>query len=457
MIESADRFQPRGLYVIAATEAWERFSYYGMSALVMLYMVQSLFQPGSIGSVYGLGILRHALEAIYGPLSNQALASQLFGFYAGLVYLTPLIGGFLADRLIGIRMAVVAGLVLLACGHLMMTFDETFLVALGCLVCGSGLVKGNLSAQLGKLYPDSDQTRRTRGFTLLAMTVNLGAMGGPLICGAVAESHGWHAAFGIAAALMAIGLATYLGGMRTLPRDLERKCAHHRNSLSRTDRATVLILIAVMIVALFQAIVYSQLFNVGIVWIEDHVERHTSLGSIPTPWFNSIDALASVISAPLLILLWRIQASRAKEPDFLHKIAIGAALTLLQVLLLALASSLAGPDKVNAFVVVLVLVGAGIAFNYHWPPLIALLSIAAPSAVNAMMINSAFLIFFVGNVIAGQLGILYEPLGPAAFWMLNAAVAATGLILTLTLREIVLRKRWPVLCPLGDDQPVHRR
>jgi len=435
MYPDAGEQQPRGLYVAAATEAWERFSYYGMSALVMLYMVEALFRPERISSVHGLAHVQAVLGGLYGPLSPQALASQIFGLYAGLVYLTPLLGGYVADRLLGVRRTVLAGLVLLTCGHFLMAFENHFLVALLLLVLGSGFVKGNLSAQVGSLYPPGEQARRTRGFALMSMSVNIGAVCGPLACGAAVQAYGWHAGFGVAATLMLTSLVIYVLGGKLLPDVAVRRTGCRRGRPAPGAHAIVGLLLIVIAVSLFQTIVYSQLFNTGLVWISEHVDRSTPFGRIPTPWFTSIDALASIASAPLLMRLWKAQAARGKEPDPLEKMAIGAALTGLQALVLALAAAIAGPGRVGAVPVILVLMSAGIAFNFHWPPLVALISLAAPKAVNATMINTTFLTFFVGNLAAGQIAMLYQPLGPAAFWLLNAAIACAGVPLALVLRR----------------------
>jgi len=137
---------PKGLYYLAFTEAWERFSYYGMTALVVLYMVNQLLLPGHVEYVVGFEALRAALESVRGPLSAQALASQIFGLYAGFVYFTPLLGGLVADRWIGQRNAVVIGALSMTGGHLAMAFEQSFLLALLLLVVGSGFLKGNISA-----------------------------------------------------------------------------------------------------------------------------------------------------------------------------------------------------------------------------------------------------------------------------------------------------------------------
>ena len=214
---------PKGLFYLAFTEAWERFSYYGMTALVVLYMVNQLLLPGHVEHIGGFSGFRAAVESLVGPLSTQALASQIFGLYSGFVYFTPLLGGMIADRWIGQRNAVVIGALSMSAGHIAMTFDQSFLLALLLLVIGSGFLKGNISAQVGALYPPEDEARRTRGFVIFSTAINIGAVAGPLLCGLLAQVYGWHYGFGIAAIFMLLGLATYLYGYRYLPARVERR------------------------------------------------------------------------------------------------------------------------------------------------------------------------------------------------------------------------------------------
>ncbi len=214
---------PRGLFYLAFTEGWERFSYYGMTALLALYMVNQLLLPGHIEQIAGFARFRAAVESLVGPLSTQALASQIFGLYSGFVYFTPLLGGMIADRWIGQRNGVVIGALSMSAGHIAMTFDKSFLLALLLLVIGSGFLKGNISAQVGALYPPEDEARRTRGFIIFSTAINVGAVAGPLFCGLLAQVYGWHYGFGVAAIFMLVGLATYLYGYRYLPARVERR------------------------------------------------------------------------------------------------------------------------------------------------------------------------------------------------------------------------------------------
>jgi len=262
--------QPKGLFYLAFTEAWERFSFYGMTALVVLYMVNQLLLPGHVEHIGGFSGFRAALESIVGPLSTQALASQIFGLYSGFVYFTPLLGGMIADRWIGQRNAVVIGALSMSGGHIAMTFDQSFLLALLLLVVGSGFLKGNISAQVGALYPPEDEARRTRGFVIFSTGINIGAVIGPLLCGLLAQLYGWHYGFGIAAIFMLLGLATYLYGYRYLPARVERR-KFEGARLTAAERGIVYALVVVMIITIFQSTSYYQLYNVNPIWIQQHV------------------------------------------------------------------------------------------------------------------------------------------------------------------------------------------
>src|SRR5436190_16828270 len=164
---------PRGLGYIAFAEAWERFSYYGMQALLVLYMVHRLLLPGHVEHVAGFESFRHTIEIFRGSLSVQALASTIFGLYTGLVYLTPIAGGLIADRILGRTRTITIGALLMSAGHFLMAFDVTFLLALTCLLTGVGCFKGNLASQVGALYPVGDN-RRADAFQIYYLFINGG-------------------------------------------------------------------------------------------------------------------------------------------------------------------------------------------------------------------------------------------------------------------------------------------
>ena len=210
---------PIGLFILFLTEMWERFSFYGMRALLVLYMTQHLIQAAQSGAdIVGFNSLQAALETIFGPLAIQPLASQIYGLYTGFVYFTPLFGGIIADRFLGQRKTVVIGGVLMAVGHFMMAFEAYFLIALMLLILGNGCFKPNISTQVGNLYPVGDP-RRDGAFTIFYMGINLGAFFAPLVCGTLGQRYGWHYGFGAAGVGMVIGLIIYLAGQKYLGED----------------------------------------------------------------------------------------------------------------------------------------------------------------------------------------------------------------------------------------------
>lgn len=428
----ADEFfgHPRGLAYLAFTEAWERFSYYGMSALLVLYMVDQLLLPGHVEHVLGFGSFRHALETLFGPLSRQALASQIFGLYSGFVYFTPVLGGWIADRWIGQRSAVVLGALCMSGGHVAMAFDQSFLVALLLLVVGSGLLKGNISAQVGGLYPATDEARRTRGFAVFSTAINFGAVVGPLACGFLGERYGWHIGFGTAALFMLGGLATYLSGYRYLPAKIERKMLAEA-PMKKHDWIVVAALGAVMAIAVFQSIAYYQLANVLPIWLQEHGDMNAGGFLVPIPWYQSIDPLFSILFVPVLFALWRFQERHGGEPSELGKIGQGAWLCAFANLILVAAIIAAGPHRVLWIWPFLYCALQGIAFVYYWPTLLALVSRAAPAKINATMMGICFLTLFVANNLIGWIGTFYEQLGPLDFWLLHAGIAAFGGLLVL--------------------------
>ena len=439
---------PRGLLFLAFTEAWERFSFYGMTALLVLYMVNQLLLPGHVEHVAGFAPFRAGLEAVFGPLTNIAFASQVFGLYAGLVYFTPFFGGLIADRWIGQRSAVVIGALSMSAGHLAMAFDQSFLLALVLLITGSGFLKGNISAQVGALYPADDEARRTRGFAIFSMAINFGAVVGPLVCGALAQAYGWHYGFGMAAVFMLGGLATYLYGYRYLPAKVERR-RHDGGPLTRDDWRILAALVVVMLISVFQSVSYYQLGNMLPVWLQQAVDLHVGGFAIPVPWYQSIDPLVSIVAVPVLFGLWRFQASRRGEPGELAKIGTGAFMAGASNLILVAASMGLLGTPVSPIWPALYCTGMGVAFLYYWPTLLALVSRAAPARVNATMMGITFMSLFVSNTIIGWLGRFYEPLGPTRFWMMHAAIGAAGGVLVILLARPLGR-----VLGSGTPQPI---
>ena len=423
---------PRGLAYLAFTEMWERFSYYGMTALLALYMTKQLLLPGHAEHVAGLAALRHLFE-LRGPMSDVAFASLIYGWYSGLVYFTPVLGGLVADRWLGTRATVVLGALLMSAGHLAMSFDWSFLTALLLLIAGSGCLKGNISAQVGQLYPPDEETRRTGGFTIFSAAINIGAVLGPLGCGAVAAIYGWHAGFALAAGLMILALVIYLSGQRHLPgKAAAAEPGEALPPLSREERRRVAFLILAIALTVLPNVAYPMIWNIGILFIDGHVSLATPFGAIPASWFNSLDAFASIIVVPPLVALWAWQARRGKEPSDVARIGIGCAIAGVSALFMTTGALMPGTDgKVGVIWPILCFFGMGFAFIWYWPVLLALISLAAPRKVNSTLMGASFLSLFVGSVIMGWVGSFYDQMSPAAFWAVDAAIGFAGALLVL--------------------------
>ena len=437
---------PRGLAYLVFAETWERFSYYGMQALLVLYMGQQLLLPGHVERVAGFATFRTWIEQLYGPLSTAALASVIFGLYAGGVYLTPLAGGFIADRFLGRTVTVTIGAVLMAAGHLLMAFEVTFLVALTCLLLGVGCFKGNIASQVGELYAPGD-LRRADAFQIYYLGINVAVIVSPLVCGTLGQKVAWHWGFGAAGVGMLVGLAVYLSGRRWLPPSTPRTRAGDRRSprLSRSDWSKILVLVALLPVMAVSELGNQQVYNAYLVWGDAQYARTFFGFEAPVTWLLSIDAVLGLTMILVWVAFWRMWSRSRREPDEIVKLAIGAAISALAPLLLALGTLRAAAigGKVS--------LGWGLGFHLVnnlgyallFPVGLALYSRASPRAIAGLMIGVYYLHLFTANMVVGRLGGLLETLGAVPFWLLHSGLMAAGCAI-LGVFAVAFR---PVLAP----------
>ena len=415
--------------MLFTAEMWERFSYFGNAALVVLYMVKYLFDPVRIETVVGFATVKTALEFLFGRLDPQPLASLLFGFYTGLAYSMPIVGGLLADRLLGQRRTVIIGGVLMACGHFMMAAEALFLFALLLLILGIGAFKPNISTQVGALYATGDN-RRDRGYAIFYIGINIGASLAPLICGTLAAAFGWHYGFAAAGIGMLISLGIYLAGQRTLPPDNlpSARATHERIPLDRHERRVVLALVGICALVAFFWAAFDQQGNTILLWAEDFTDRTLHLGGwtmeIPTAWFLSLNPLMIFVVAPLLIRWWSLQARRGREPPALRKMVFGClCVAAANLVMLAAASAGAGAGKASPLWLVgyFVLVTIG---ELHLAPIgLALIATVAPVRIRSMMMGVWFAATLPGDILAGYLGGFWSSLTKDNFFLLIAAIA----------------------------------
>jgi POT family proton-dependent oligopeptide transporter len=237
--------------------------------------------------------------------------------------------------------------------------------------------------------------------------------------------------FGAAALFMLGALATYLSGYRYLPARVERKARLATAPLTANDRKIIAALLAAMAITILPHIAYYQLANVLPVWLEQHADMTAGGFQVPIPWYQSIDPLFSILCLPLLFALWRWQGrGSAREPSELLKIGTGSFICGGANLILVAAIA-ASPGRVLWIWPFLFCAVQGVGFMYFWPPLLSLVSRAAPPKVNATMMGSCFLVLFVANNLIGWIGTFYEKMTPTEFWSLHAGIGAAGGVLAI--------------------------
>jgi POT family proton-dependent oligopeptide transporter len=419
---------PKGLSFLFATEMWERFSYYGMRALLVLYMVKHLLQPGQAETVIGYGAIKAALEFLFGPLGVQPLSSHIYGFYTAFVYLTPVIGGLIADRWLGQRRTVVVGAVLMAIGHFMMAFEPLFLIALLTLILGNGAFKPNISTQVGGLYAPGDP-RRDRAFSIFYVGINIGAFFSPLVCGTLGEAYGWHYGFAAAGIGMLIGTFIYVAGWSTLPADELSLRAHEpKRPLDREEWRRILALAILFVpTALFWA-TYEQQGNTIALWADAQTDRTVNLlvwqGQIPVTWFQAFNPFMIFAFTPFIIALWAWQARRGREPSTVTKMAFGCFGVALANLVLLFAARQAGIGQASWLWLLVYFAIITLGELYLSPIGLSLVTKVAPARVVSTVMGLWLAAIFAGNFISGWLGSFWSTMDKPDFFLMIAAVAA---------------------------------
>ena len=445
-VDHADRAfagHPKGLGYLTFPELWERFSYYGMQNLLVLYMVNYLLLPGNAGQIIGFETFR----SLFG-LSNtegQPLASAIYGNYTAFVYLTPILGGLLADRLLGRRYTVLAGAIIMAMGHFLMAFNATFLFALICLVIGSGCFKGNIASQVGALYKPEDQ-RRADAFQIYYLGINLAGIVTPLVVGTLGEKVGWHYGFGAAGFGMLLALVIYISGQRYLPADIithRDKAAKKepRKPLTRTEWQAIMALVLLIPVLAFSIVPNNQIFNAYLVWGDQRFDLTFFGIRIPTTYLTSIDAVTSISFLAIVALFYRWYGKRWNEPDELTKMIIGAAFSVAGMLCLYMAAATTPADhKITLFWPMMFELLNSIGFAHLLPVSLALFARLAPVSLNAAVIGLYYLAFFGANKLVGYFGGFYESMATPTFWLMHAGFAA-GAGVVFLLFKLTLAKR----------------
>lgn len=305
---------PIGLFVLFFTEMWERFSYYGMRAILVLYLITEVAEKNP-----GLGWS-----------NGEALA--LYGWYTMMVYVMSIPGGIIADKLLGQRKSVMVGCVLLVAGHGILAVEEmwAFYSGLVLIVLGVGMLKPNISTMVGGLYKQGD-IRRDKGFTIFYIGINLGAFLSSLIVGYVGEVHGWHYGFGLAGIGMLLGLAVYMYGQKYLTHvgnyigasinEEERAASKRPLSKIEKDRVGVLFISFLLVIVFWGA--FEQAGGLMSIYTADNTNRFLMGFEIPASVFQSINAMFIIFFGTSIALFWANRKLKGKVSSSLFKMIVG--------------------------------------------------------------------------------------------------------------------------------------
>ncbi len=449
--ESTFLGHPVGLSLLFGTEMWERFAYYGMRALLTFYMVDFLFQPGEAAQVLGYTAVKHGLQAVYGPLGPQPLGALVYGFYTAFTYLTPLIGGAIADNLIGQRRAVIVGAVTMAAGEFLLMNPALFFIGLAVLVIGNGFFKANISTQVGGLYRPGDP-RIDRAYSIFYVGINLGALIAPIICGRLGHSAAgqpphWQYGYAAAGVGMLIGLCIYLFGLRKLPPDIRarRKAAASNAPLSRDDKRAVMALVLVAFFNLFFWACYEQQGITIALMAQNNTNLGTPLGTLLPEDVQSFNPFFIFTLTPLIVAFWAWQSRRKSEPSPVTKMAIGCAFTACTYAMLMLpAMSIDAGQKTSVLWLVAAMGTLTMGELYLSPVGLSLFSKAAPAKLASLMMGVNFLSNFAGNYMAGYLGSFWEAMTKTHYFAMIASITAVTAVaiglLNRVLRPVLERR-----------------
>jgi proton-dependent oligopeptide transporter, POT family len=431
-LEQADRHDraflghPTGLGFLGFTEACERFSYYSMQTLLVLYMVNYLLVPGRMDKVIGLDWLQ---MHVYRGISGQPLASAIFGTYTSLVYGTPILGGIIADKWLGRNRTLILGGVLMAIGHFLMAIESAFVFALFALLLGVGAFKGNIATQVGALYGRND-LRRAMAFQIFYIFINVSVIAAPLVSGTLGQKVGWEYGFGCAGVVMVLGLIIYLAGRRYLPAEElmgPKDEPALREPLTRGDWLCVVYLIILIPVLAVSLLTNQEIFNAYLTWGDQQFDltllNHTS------SWLITVDATVSFAMLVAVAAFWKWYGMRAREPDEITKMIIGSVFTVAGGLCLFMAALTQPPGgKISLFWPMLFELCNSIGFAHVLPISLALFSKISPKQITATVIGLYYLSFFIANAVVGYIGGLYSSLPTTTFWLIHVASAAFGLV-----------------------------
>lgn len=443
---------PKGLYLLFATEMWERFSYYGMRGLLTLYLTKAVIEGG-------LGF-------------NDANAGLLYGVYTGLVYLTPIFGGWLADNFIGQRKSITIGGIMMALGQFCLFFSSAtallpFYTGLLLLIIGNGFFKPNISTIVGQLYPAGDN-RKDAAFTIFYMGINLGAFLAPLVCGFLAEdyfavkdaqgvvkTYGFNYGFLAAGIGMVLGQLMfntlgqkYLGDLGKEPGAKVQKAKAAAEGtvdppLTKEEKDRLRVIIIMMLFNIFFWAGFEQAGSSISLYTDRFIDRGIGDWTVPTSWFQSVNPLFIVLLGPVFTILWTWLGKRGKEPNTIIKMGLGMILLGVGFFLMIGAALQRGGDVADTAIKadLMWLVGTYLIHTMGElclsPVGLSMVTKLAPLRLGSLMMGVWFLSSFIANFLSGYLVQFFASMGALTiFTIISAVVIGLGLVVLVISNQL---------------------
>ena len=389
-----------------------------MQAILVLYLADYLLQPGYVEHVVGMKALKSFLGVLYAPVGIQATAGAITGLFLALIYATPLLGGIVADRFLGRTRTIFLGAILMTVGHVLMSFDWSFVIAITTLLLGLGAA-GGLRAQVGALYT-LDDPRRSEAYQIYSLGVQAAVIVAPALCAYLALK-AWHWGFLAASSGMLIGLFVYMLGKHWLPNDSIASASVPRPSLTSAEKKTTVLLLGLLPVLALSALPNSEIFDGYLLWGREHYQL-TLLGHpFPVSSLVSLDGLVSTVCTIAVLGFWKLYSHRRPDPAEITKVAIGAFIASLGPLVLVIASWFyPAPHQVSLIWGIAFHTINDIGFSMSYAIGMALYSRAAPASLNTILVACFTLHLFLANLLIGKLSTLIGHVGDMPFWLIHS-------------------------------------
>jgi POT family proton-dependent oligopeptide transporter len=418
---------PKGLYILFFTEMWERFSYYGMRAILVLYMITEVSKDNP-----GLGW-------------EHALALSIYGWYTMAVYVMSIPGGIIADRWLGQKKTVLIGGILLVFGHSILAIDALWAFAAGLtlIVLGVGGLKPNISTMVGGLYRKGDP-RRDHGFTVFYIGINVGAFLSSLVVGGVGELYGWHYGFGLAGVGMLLGVLVFLYGHKYLkdvgnpPKLRADTKIQINNPLTKIEKDRMLVLFLSFIIIIVFWAAFEQAGGLMNIYTNSKIDRMLFGWQVPTSWFQSLNPFFIMIFGTLVATFWLKRQRSNKEASTLYKMAIGTIIMGTGFLMMSGASlQTASAGQAGMYWIIAAYLLHTIGELCASPTALSFITKLAPVKYGSLMMGSYFAATGLGNKVAGLLGESASQAGELqVFTGIFIFTAVFGILLLVFLKKL---------------------